>query len=145
MIPVWLIEPPADVTSSRLALVVGSTTLPAVALNSAGPDVETLPLPVEVTEVPVKETLLPETGPPIVIVPVVVKFITDPATNARMGERVAAVTVPRPPTNVMLGADVKPEPPAPSVRLLTEPVATAAVAVVPVPPPPANVTAGALV
>ena len=82
MIPVWLIEPPADVTSSRLALVVGSTTLPAVALNSAGPDVETLPLPVEVTEVPVKETLLPETGPPIVIVPVVVKFMTEPAINA---------------------------------------------------------------
>jgi hypothetical protein len=137
--PNWLIEPPTALTSNRLALAVGSVTLPAVALKTAGPPDVTEP-PVELIVEPEIVTLPPEIAPIIEAAPVVEILITEPPRSERTGASVA--DTPPPPPKIMFGVDVKPEPPAETVTPVTEPAPIAALAAAPVPPPPLIVTLG---
>jgi len=143
--PNWLIEPPVEVTSKRLAVAVGRTTLPAVAMKTAGPPdapVETEPPAVELIAVPWIVTLLPVIAPVSNMVPAVVRLITDPPTRDKTGARLAEA--PPPPPKTIFGAVVKPLPPDVKLMELTAPLAIAAVPAAPVPPPPAKVTVGTL-
>jgi hypothetical protein len=140
--PNWLMEPPTAVTSKRLALAVGRTTLPALDLKTDGPpEVTDARELVELMEEPTRVTLLPETAPLSKRFPVVDTLIVDPPRSERTaGARVAET--PPPPAKTIVGVAVKPEPAVVVATVVTEPVAIAAVPVAPVPPPPEIVTLG---
>jgi hypothetical protein len=140
--PNWLIEPPVAVTSKRLAVAVGRTMLPAVAVKTAGPPdgpVETEPPAVALIADPWIVTLLPVIAPVSKVVPAVLMLTVDPPTSDKTGARLAEV--PPPPLKVRLMGDEKPEPGTGVLTPVTDPPAIVAIAEAPV-PPPVNVILG---
>lgn len=145
--PNWLIDPPVEVTSKRLAVAVGRTMLPAVEVKTAGPPdepVETEPVEVALMDDPWTVMLVPVIGPLIKAVPSVLMEITaplaDPPRSDKTGARLAGVPPP-PPKPTVIGL-VKPEPDRLVATPVTAPPVIVAVAAAPVPPPPVNVTVG---
>jgi hypothetical protein len=136
--PCWLMEPPVEVTSKRLAVVVGRRTLPVVALKVAGPLVVMLPV-VELMLLPLAFSVPIVEAPANVRVPDVVILAKPAAVNENgMAGPVATAVGDPPPRNETTGVPKGyPEPAAPSVtpEITLVVVLIAAVAVAPVPAP----------